>query len=248
MIATRYIQRTVLMFVCLTILSKSIACAGDYASRDILGFSPDGRFFAFEQYGVQDGSGFPYAEIFIIDTESDRWVEGSPIRVLQKKESESPAAARKAARKSAASLLQKRKIGEAGEHLASNPRAELSANPHRVVVNAAHRFMPRAEHPLTFDLAEKELESAECAKYANQPLKGFTLTMTPVDETPIVLQDDKTLPESRGCALGYAIADILRHESGGKITYAVLLHVQTVGYEGPDGRFLAVTRRLPKGQ
>jgi DNA mismatch repair protein MutS len=34
-------------------------------------------------------------------------------------------------------------------------------------------------------------------------------------------------------------------ESGGRTTYAVLLHLRTVGFEGPDSRFLAVTRRLP---
>src|SRR5699024_2227073 len=35
----------------------------------------------FEEYGVQDGSGFPYSTIFVIDVATDSWVEGTPIRV-----------------------------------------------------------------------------------------------------------------------------------------------------------------------
>ena len=57
------------------------ASAGDFAELNILGFSADGAVFAFEQYGVQDGSGFPYAERFYIDTGDDSFVSGTPIRV-----------------------------------------------------------------------------------------------------------------------------------------------------------------------
>jgi len=61
--------------------------AGDFADRALLGFSPDGRYFAFEEYGIQDGSGFPYSNIFLIDTTTDEWVTGTPIRVLTEGES-----------------------------------------------------------------------------------------------------------------------------------------------------------------
>ncbi|MEM6995419.1 MAG: DUF2259 domain-containing protein, partial [Myxococcota bacterium] len=30
----------------------------------------------------QDGSGFPYSNIYLIDTATDSWVDGTPIRVL----------------------------------------------------------------------------------------------------------------------------------------------------------------------
>jgi predicted secreted protein len=78
--AARYIERFVLTLLLFLALSNTIARAGDAATRDIIGFSPDGRYFAFEQHGIQDGSGFPYAEIFVIDAAEDRWVPGTPIR------------------------------------------------------------------------------------------------------------------------------------------------------------------------
>ncbi|MGE6786024.1 DUF2259 domain-containing protein, partial [Ensifer adhaerens] len=39
--------------------TASPALAGDYAALQPIGFSADGNVFAFEEYGVQDGSGFP---------------------------------------------------------------------------------------------------------------------------------------------------------------------------------------------
>ncbi len=52
--------------------------AGDFAKREIHGFSIDGQLFAFEEYGVQDGSGFPYSTIYVIDTSTDQWTANSP--------------------------------------------------------------------------------------------------------------------------------------------------------------------------
>jgi predicted secreted protein len=243
--ASRYIERSVLIFLLFFGLSNSIACAGDYASRQIIGFSPDGRYFAFEQYGVQDGSGFPYSEIFIIDTDADKWVEGSPLRQRIDDDKAVQADVRKQARSQADPLLEKLQITQPGERLASNPRPELSADPKKVVFNSAHQFTPPVTKPVTVSLSEKPVDPGECGQYTDEPIKGFNLTMTPEDGDAIVLHDDKSVPATRGCTLGYAIADVLRHENEGKTAYAILLHVTTVGFEGPNSRFLAVTRRLP---
>lgn len=54
--------------------------AGDVATFVNLGFSPDGKFFAFGQYGYYDGSGFPYGEIFIIDVTKNDYVSGGVIK------------------------------------------------------------------------------------------------------------------------------------------------------------------------
>ncbi len=227
-------------------LSYSISRAGDYASREIIGFSPDGTYFAFEQYGVQDGSGFPYSDIFLIDTRKDEWMKGYPIRTLIEDESVSLSQLRTRTAREVAAVRGNFRLNEPGDHLASNPLAELSADPHRVVVNAAHRFTPPVERPVTFELAEFELASESCSQYAAGPFKGFELTLRPESGDAITMHRDSRIPESRGCPLGYAIADILSHESDGRITYAVLLHVQTLGFEGPDSRFMAVTRQLPE--
>ena len=61
----------------LALLLAAPAVAGDRALADFIGFSEDGRYFAFEEYGVQDGSGFPYSTIYVIDLTDDT---GCPAR------------------------------------------------------------------------------------------------------------------------------------------------------------------------
>ena len=250
--AARYIERVVPTLLLFLAFSNTFARAGGDATREIIGFSPDGRYFAFEQYGVQDGSGYPYSEIFVIDAAEDKWVAETPIRKRIDDEKVKPRKVREAARAEAEPILTKLNISEPGEHLFSRPRAEFGL-PNLATVNIAHRSVPPAEQLVTFSLAEKPLTSAECAKYSDRPMQGFSLHMRlgpPILDPKeqqfrwdhLILHDDETLPESRGCALGYQIADVLSFEAGSKVTYVVLLHVQTVGFEGPDSRFLAVTR------
>src|SRR6266540_3460201 len=95
------------------------AKAADNAERVIVGFSPDGRYFAFEQYGVQDGSGFPYSEIFVVDLKANKWVKGSPFREKVEDEGALLSIARAKAAKAANTLIAELKIAEPGEILAS---------------------------------------------------------------------------------------------------------------------------------
>ena len=64
------------------------ASANDAAARRIIGFSPDGRYFAFEQYGTQDWSDNQsgYSEIAVIDTNDDSFVGGKPIKIVDERE------------------------------------------------------------------------------------------------------------------------------------------------------------------
>lgn len=221
------------------------AQAGDYAERQILGFSPDGRSFAFEQFGVQDGSGFPYADIFLIDTQTDQWVEGSPFRVLLKDERAQLKWARRDAVTKAGNALRKRLISVPGRILASNPPQELSADPHAVAVNA-NTVATASPERWTFRIEEIAFSDARCAYYGISPVKGFRLTLQKGDGETTSLHADTALPASRGCPLRYAISDVVIHEpEGANRVFAVLLSVFVHGFEGPDRRFLAVTAPVP---
>ncbi len=220
------------------------AIAGDFAERHILGFSPDGGTFAFEQFGIQDGSGFPYTDIFVVDTSTDQWVTGSPFRVLMRDERAEVKWARREALTKAGNTLRQRLISKPGRLLASNPPEELSANPHKVVVNT-RRVVPSAPERWTFALQEIPIENKECAAYTSTPSKGFRLTAQPENGAPVTLHADSTIPKSRGCPLRYAISDVAAYEpEGGNRVIAVLVSVYSHGFEGPDRRFLAVTKQF----
>ncbi|WP_029076070.1 DUF2259 domain-containing protein [Kaistia adipata] len=217
------------------------AAAGDFAERTLLGFSADGGRFAFEEFGIQDGSGFPYANIFVIDTTKDGWVPGTPVRVRLDDEEQGIAAARRAAAEQAAAHL--KGIERPGTLLASNPITESGRDPYKLAFK---------RHPaLQLDGPELalELETIPLPAPANDDpdykTHGFRLVLkTEAGET--VLHEDQSLPASRGTALDYRIHDVVIDQPFGQpATLVVLVQVLTRGFEGPDGRYLAVTTKLP---
>jgi len=59
--------------------------AGDTASFVDLGFSPDGKIYAFAQYGVQSGDLRPWAELCIVDVPANNFVSGGRISYIHDK-------------------------------------------------------------------------------------------------------------------------------------------------------------------
>lgn len=239
-----YLSNVLTLTLSLLISFASTGSAGDYAERHIFGFSPDGNTFAFEQFGVQDGSGFPYADIFVIDTPSDKWVKESPFEVLMRDERAEVKWARKEALTKAGNVLRQRLITKPGRLLASNPTGELSADSHKVIVNT-NRVVLSAPVRWTFTLEEFPITNKQCAAYIGEPAKGFRLMAQKEGGEPLKLHEDASIPKSRGCPLRYAISDIVAYEpDGGATVVAVLVSVFAHGFEGPDRRFLAVTKRF----
>ena len=248
--------RSLAGLLCGSLLVAVAACslapsarAGDTADLQLLGFSRNGDFFAFEQYGTEDGSGFPYSEIFVIDVIGDSWVPPSPFR-LRKEEDTGPGDAadnalsetRAENRLAAQPLLQEKAIAVMGETVGFNPRSELTSDPFKMVVATREDFLP-GNAPVDLTLAEYDLPDAECQSYGADT-KGFILTMVH-DGVTRILNEDKTLPKSRRCALGYRISRFVTHfPDEAPPVFAVLIQVDSFGFEGSDRRYLAITGRL----
>lgn len=224
-------------------LLNAYASAADLAELGSTGFSDDGAFFAFEQYGVQDGSGFPYASITIVDVAADSWVSGTPIDVLVKEDSSSPNQARVQAQQQATALLSQYGVKSSnGVLVAHNPVSELSANPDNVrfrPVKTTTEIGPPVEVQLdTFELPA----SADCAVFGTT--YGFRLMMSfPNHER--ILHEDTRIPTSRGCPLEYRIDQVHAYRAPDGVTaLAIMLVMNTPGFEGPDGKYLAFTTQF----
>jgi len=50
--------------------------AGDSANFLNLGFSDTGRYFMFAQYGIRESTSFPYADLFVVDVPTNKFVSG----------------------------------------------------------------------------------------------------------------------------------------------------------------------------
>lgn len=72
----------------LSVSLLGVAHAGDAAARTVMGFSPDGAHFAFEQYTQLYDATEIVAEIQVIDTRADHLVKGSPFTIRTKNNDE----------------------------------------------------------------------------------------------------------------------------------------------------------------
>ncbi|PSJ65602.1 DUF2259 domain-containing protein [Kumtagia ephedrae] len=237
------------LLACLAAMAMPAAAStGDAADLALLGFSADGAIFAFEEHGIQDGSGFPYANRYYIDTGKDAFLPGSPVRVRLDDEGQTVRAARDAARQKGETIITDAELAEnPGYTAAMNAVAELSADPFRVVANSSPAFA-RPFDPMEFRI--EEFAARPGATFCPEPeqIKGFRLTS--VDSRPggvtKVLHEDKDVPASRGCPLGYRIGAVQTYFPEGKSGIAmIVVSVRSFGFEGPDYRWLAVATTLP---
>ena len=227
-------------------LAPGAAHAGEFAEFRPIGFSADGTVFAFEEFGIQDGSGFAFANRFFINTTNDSFLPGSTVRVVLEDETRSVGDARAEAQAQSASLEAQYDFrGNPGTIAAFNPLSELDGPAHQL------RYMPFSMEPQPFGpyevtLEEKPLPASSLCQDIDANSTGFRLVMSQINGQPsdMVLHEDSSVPRSRGCPLSYRIGGAITHHADGLWTHAVLVLIRSFGFEGENGRWIAVTRRL----
>ncbi len=233
--------------VTLLFLMPHAAQAGDAANVNILGFSPDGAIFAFEEYGVQDGSGFPYAHRFYIATATDTFVSGTPIRVRLEDESQSVEAARDQAKSQGQSVISDTTLAANRGYTAGwNSITELSADKFRIAVNPRPVFPP-FDPAVEFRLTEKPLAPPASCEALGVDIMGYELTRVGTTDgaETVLVHEDSSVPSSRGCPLGYAVGGLQTfYPASGAPVFALMIIMRQYGFEGPDHRWLAVAGRL----
>jgi predicted secreted protein len=73
------LKKSFMLCIFSLILSVSAIWAGDTASFVDLGFSPDGRIYMFGQYGVQEKTLRPWADLFVVDVPRNNFVSGGRV-------------------------------------------------------------------------------------------------------------------------------------------------------------------------
>ncbi len=240
--------RTLLLASILLVLSGFPALGGDFSTLNFIGFSKDGRFLAFEEYGVADGSGFPYSSFYFIDVEKNFYAAPA-VHVRIERETATEQQARSRAKLNAAANLRKFRIVDRniGKLVVTRLLTDVSVN----------HFFKDADDTQTINFAELiasmyrdgdydlilkpvSVKTKECDIF-DQPIYKFDLTLRDNNaEKTIVLQRDSALPASRSCPLHYAIQYVYLYES----YIVVFLNSYSTGFEGPDMRYLAVTGRF----
>ena len=188
-----------------------------------------------------DGSGFPYASIYLIDTEHDAWVSGTPIRVMHESEEETLAqCARGGAPAGDRHGWTITASCRRGRVVVSNPSSEVVgrslyefASPPTSIANWRDRIWTLRLTPLPLP------EPIGCQSWV--PLQGFRLVLTNPGRRGA--HHPRRHRPPRLARLPAGLCDRRRGDLFPRRPRAGdggALHVISQGFEGPDRRFLAV--------
>jgi predicted secreted protein len=219
------------------------ALAGDRALADFVGYSEDGRYFAFEEFGVHDGSGFAYSSIYVIDLTTDSWVVGTPVRAEAKDETATLAAIRAEAQGEAKPALEAMGIAVAADIAALVGDGVPDNDGTRLRFGSPSFVAPGSvsgDYELRLSSFPVEAVSP-CENWFGEPPLGYELNIATAGGSTRLLHRDATLPRSRGCPLQYRLYGVVLPFEAGSIAQGIaIISVYPGGFEGPDRRFIAV--------
>jgi predicted secreted protein len=220
------------------------AMAGDKALINFIGYSADGKYFAFEEYGIADGIGGAYSEVFIVDLPADKWVYGSPFSVdtFQDPDPEAKplAEVRAEAMAKAQEKLKPLNITQAVEVLALLGEGVAGDDGKAMSWSTPMCCGPGQVQDDSYELDVETFPIKSTEDYCNDmsPV-GYALSFKAGTDTIELHRDGDTLPKSRRCTLDYRLyAVVAPYDVGG--TRVAIISSYPYGFEGPDRRFLAV--------
>ena len=230
-----------LAFSC-TLAWQSPLLAGDRAVLDIIGYSQDLRYFAYEEYGELDGIRLAYSSVYIVDLTTGDFAAGSPFKAEADEETQQPVAEMRLKSQAAA----KAELGT----LKIDTPAEIEALSGDGVIGpaATMRFgLPvygepgATEGDYTLSLDSFDLALSEtCQARIGERGQGFALTLSG-DGPKRELHRDGPLPEWRGCPIAYRLyAVVMPHELGNLSNGVAIVASYPFDFEGADRRFVIV--------
>lgn len=237
---------TILFALLLLVTIPSAIFAGDYAELNFIGVSENGKYMAFEEYGVQDGSGFSYSNVFFVKVETNEYA-AKPVRMSIEDENISLEKIRAKATKSAAGSLKKLGIvkGNRGKMVVSRLMTDsaFAINPYTdsgKVQTIKFRSHVGSLYGIgDYELILNPLKVEGKEDYVENPVYKLDLSFKDLSkDREVTLQKDKSLPKTRGLPIAYRTEKIYLYDNNKII---VFLNVFTSGFEGPDMRYMVVT-------
>jgi hypothetical protein len=220
------------------------AQAAETAERHIQGFNSTGSVFVFEQFGEQDGSGFPYSEIFHIRTDNSANLV-TPVKRVVQNETATVGLARRRARAAALSFNGFLDMGVHVFHHALNetPNTVTSATFSRDYGTTAGNVGPNYK----VTVSQQTSPTPACADFTSGNEKTFSVRLENLTSGGAVDLRPAAFPPAFYnylCPTDYSLADVVLYPRGGTTRIVALVSVLVVGFEGPDRRFIAVAGTL----
>jgi len=233
-------------------IAASPALAGDASTFKPLGFSKNGKYYAFAQSGTADGSGFAYASVAVIDVATDKFVASRDVVIDQGDEYVNPNVALEQA-------IREVRLNRFGIKPGTNLGADLLVrlptdhSPYERAIfsfdfwaeGGASTSFPRYEVLVSTQDGEDKTEGKFCTDLIGQAPQMLTLYLngvSPGDQRQMLLHRDTTLPQSRNCVIGYQVQRVTAYGD----SLVVGLSYSELGFEGPNVRQMVVTSKFQK--
>lgn len=231
--------------ICLFAFQASLwpASAREPAAFKNVGFSSDGRYYAFYEYDHLHGAGLDYAKLFVVNVAENAWVSGANRTFEIESDTSLTNKAHQALLNELFNSIDSYQITPGtGEWVVSNPLAELSNDP------SSARFYPSNDlfqdgPALEIRLHQSSIFVSHCAAVNLDGLLLRAELHTP--QRSYTLQEDTRLPASRGCPENYRLFGVITHQNDdGTLSIAAVVSMRRAGFEGPATRYMVVTTRI----
>jgi predicted secreted protein len=218
------------------------AAANDQALIDFVGYSSDFRYFAFEEYGVQDGSGSAYSSIHILDLWTDAETPGSPFNATGHEDDKTLAEIRHEANGAAGADVRKLKIDTPVQiaALLGDGFVDKGAEMHFGFPDSGGPGATQGDYTLALDSFEMAPTPA-CTEAIGKPGMGYALSVTSEGKVREPHRDT-IIAAWRGCSTAYRLYAVVFPYGDAEIANAVaIVAFYPPGWEGEDRRFVAAS-------
>jgi predicted secreted protein len=227
-----------LILILSALVFSAVAHAGDASTYKALGYSRDNKLFAFAEVGTQDGSGFAYAKVSVVNVAANTILQSVAVQGDENSEITETQALATALRK--ADLA---RIGITGKNMGTDLLVRLPTDMSQYTDSVfsleywaqggASTIVPKFAVVIEEKDAEKTPLCDSESKMIRVSIQGREMT----DVKTLVLQDDQKQPSSRQCSYGYTVMGVNRNGQ----SLVVVIRYQRAGFEGPDYRYMVVT-------
>jgi predicted secreted protein len=209
---------------------------GDQAHLAIIGFAKDGSAFAFEQFGWQNNSTFPFSELSVIETSTGKFFAGMPFQSAIAVRGAVLQTARLMVYAAARPVLDQRGITEPGVIAG---RASGDPNDKTALTMS---FDAPTLGPVTITVAATSVKSVGC-EAADVKVKALALRL--VDAKGALIRNlflERAPPTDRLCPTGYGIAEVRYFPRKDKPPIlAIIIGFDRPAFGGLDRRYMGVT-------
>jgi len=221
------------LILLLLLALPSLIFAADAPDTAFYGFSPDGRYCAFENYGIHDGSGFAYSELHIIDTAKNSYA--AKISTLEDDSGEKQCdELRRTLLSTNAQTLKRLGISPSnkGTVLFTNPAFDPQGGSERPeYLNKEFAFSDKK-----FTLTLTQIDTGKEDPYGFGMNRMFKLVLKSGNREKI-LQQDTSLPKRREYAKSYRLSSAILYKN----SLVVFVEYDKPGFEGYDRIKMAVS-------